>query len=152
MVADKTLGAQFLKNALSPRMKRVKNNFFKLFDEGYIDSIAVRPIHGPLKGQEISIHERDIYSVMAYKDNVAALRVSWQISDAHRGVKMPSRDGLIFVTADEDYMKFLFEGDFENNFWITPEQAEWCADFVDGVLYEKRYGKPHPCPLPAFPK
>ena len=55
-------------NACSSRMKIVKSNFFKLFDDGYIDSITVRPVHGPLKGQDITIPEQNIYSVLGYKN------------------------------------------------------------------------------------
>jgi hypothetical protein len=40
----------------------------------------------------------------------------------------------------------------DNDYWITPEQEEWCADWVDETLYEARQGKPHPRPLRPFPK
>ncbi len=139
-------------NASSKNMKRVNDAFFALMREEVIPSLNVRPLHGECKGQDIAIDIADVYSVMAYKDNVAALRVSKKVSDLHSGMKGTSRDGYIFITADKDYMRFLFEGDMDNDYGITPEQAEWCADWVDGVLYEARYGKPHPHPLPAFPK
>jgi hypothetical protein len=105
MANGKTLVAKFAENALSPKMERVKDNFFKLFREEYIDSVSVRPVHGEFKGHNISIHERDIYSVMAYKKNVAALRVSRKICDENSGMTLPGgRNGLVFVTADEEYM------------------------------------------------
>ena len=51
-----------------------------------------------------------------------------------------------------EFSKFYLGYDVTEPMNITPEEAEWCADWVDQVLYKKRFGKTRPHPLPPFPK
>lgn len=167
------------RNAESKRMQRIRQSFDSLLNDENIDAIRVFPKSGAYRNVEVTINTCDIEGVYAYKHNVAVLKVFKNLGNKFKG---SSIGDYIFITATEGYMHFLFDGirhesksvgkrakkDFllQNSFTISAvdtvdtedhmnleeEQLKWCDGWIQGVLYEQRYGRSHPIPLGPFPK
>ena len=122
----------------SPVIKRNQKLFYELLDSGLVSHIHVTPLHGDKMGQNVAIHTDDVYGLRAYDSNTAILRISKNSCDEIGVSSMRGRYGLVEITADKDYMQFLFEGNYDNDSWFTDEDVGRWLDLAGGILQRTR--------------
>jgi len=122
----------------SPAIKRDEKLFYELLDLGLVSHIYVTPLHGDKMGQNVAIHTDDVYGLRAYDSNIAILRVSKTACNEIGVSPMRGRYGFVGITADKDYMQFLFEGNYDNDSWFTDEDVGRWLDLAGGILQRTR--------------
>lgn len=143
-MAEQSIARLFFQNSQTPKMMRAKKHFFDLL-ENYFERLEFYPLCGPKKGQAVMINSRDIYSVMAYKDGKAALRVSHRLVDDLGLPKIGGKSAMLFASGEFEYMESLFNPDFYKKHgldyvptFFTDQEMDDALDMLDQMRRQQK--------------